>query len=207
MDATPLRVAVADDDQDLRRYLGELLPRLGCQVVASAAGGAELLPRMAEARPELLITDIRMPGMDGIELARAANRELPLPVILLSAHSDTELIARAEADYIMSYLVKPVGEKDLKAAIPLAMQRFRHFQALAAEAATLRQALEDRKLIERAKGTLMRRLRVDEEDAFRRLRLLASSQNRKLVEIGRDVIAADEIFRALEAVVAREHAH
>jgi two-component system, response regulator PdtaR len=207
MPETPLRVAVADDDADLRRYLGELLPRLGCQVVASAPCGAELLPQLAEAKPELLITDIRMPGMDGIELAKAVNRDRPLPVILLSAHSDTELIARAEADYIMSYLVKPVGEKDLRAAIPLAMQRFRHFQALAGEAASLRQALEDRKGIERAKGTLMRRLRVDEEDAFRRLRLLASSQNRKLIDVAREVIAADEVFRALEGVVAREHAH
>jgi AmiR/NasT family two-component response regulator len=197
-----LRVAVADDDADMRRYLHETLPRLGCQVVASAAGGAALLPQLGEARPDLLITDVRMAGMDGIELARAVNRDRPLPVILLSAHSDTELIARAEADYIMAYLIKPVGEKDLRAAIPLAMLRFRHFQALATEAASLRQALEDRKLIEKAKGTLMRRLRVDEEDAFRRLRLLASSQNRKLAEIGRDVLAADEIFRALEGIVA-----
>src|SRR5262245_29636460 len=116
MSETPLRIAVADDDPDIRDYLSAALPRLGYQVVASGSG-PELLEQIHHAPPDLLIADIRMPGMDGIELARAVNRQRPLPVILLSAHSDTELIARAEADYILSYLIKPVGESDLRAAI------------------------------------------------------------------------------------------
>jgi len=204
MNNQALRVAVADDDRDTREYLEEALARMGCQVTASAEGGRALLDRLGATRPDLVITDIKMPDMDGLDLAREVNRSAPVPVILLSAHHDADLVARAGADYIMAYLIKPIGEGDLKTAIPLAMQRFRQFQALAEEAATLRQALEDRKVIEKAKGVLMRRLRVDEENAFRRMRLFASSHNRKVVEVGRQVIAAEEIFRQLEAVHSPE---
>ena len=109
---------------------------------------------------------------------------------------ETELfvLAGSGADYIMAYLAKPVKPVDLQAAVRLAMLRFGHFQSLAKEAADLRQALEDRKLIERAKGSLMRRLRVDEEEAFRRLRQAASGKNLKLVEMSRQVIAAETVF-------------
>jgi response regulator NasT len=196
-----LRVAVADDEKDILEYLEEVLPRLGYEVVASASNGREMASRVRQAKPDLVITDIRMPDMDGIDLANAINRDTQIPVILVSAHHDEELVRRAAADHIMAYLIKPISEAHLKTAIPLAMQRFRHFQALADEAASLRQALEDRKLIEKAKGILMRRLRVDEEDAFRRLRMLASSQNRKLVDVGRAVATAEEVFRQLESIV------
>jgi response regulator NasT len=196
-----LRVAVADDEKDIREYLEEVLPRLGYEVVASASTGREMASRVRQTKPDLVITDIRMPDMDGIDLASAINRDARYAVILVSAHHDEELVRRAAADHIMAYLIKPINEAHLKTAIPLAMLRFRHFQALADEAASLRQALEDRKLIEKAKGILMRRLRVDEEDAFRRLRMLASSQNRKLVEVGRSVASAEEVFRQLEAIV------
>jgi response regulator NasT len=199
-----LRVAVADDDRDIREYLEEVLPRLGHEVAASASNGRDLADQVRRVKPDLVITDIRMPDLDGIELAKEINRDRQVPVILLSAHYDNELVRRAAADHIMAYLVKPINEADLKTAIPVAMQRFRHFMALAEEAANLRQALEDRKVIEKAKGILMRRLRIDEEDAFRRLRMLASSQNRKLVEVGRQIAAADEVFRQFESVTAHQ---
>jgi two-component system, response regulator PdtaR len=98
----------------------------------------------------------------------------------------------------MGYLVKPVKEADVKTAITVAMRRFHHFLAVAREAASLRQALEDRKVIERAKGITMKRLRVDEEEAFRRLRKIASDENRKLVEVAQTVTAAEDVFRKLE---------
>ena len=100
----------------------------------------------------------------------------------------------------MGYLVKPVAEAHIKAAIALAMLRYRHFQALVKEAAELRQALDERKVIERAKGALMKRLRVDEAEAFRRLRSLASEQNLKLVEVGRRIVAAEEVFSQLDRI-------
>jgi response regulator NasT len=200
-----LRIAVADDDRDIREYLEEVLPRLGYEVVASAGNGLDLADQVRRIKPDLVITDIRMPDMDGIELSKEINRDRQVPVILLSAHYDNELVRRAASDHIMAYLIKPITEADLKTAVPVAMLRFRHFMALANEAASLRQALEDRKLIEKAKGILMRRLRIDEEDAFRRLRMLASSQNRKLVEVGREVVSADEVFRQLETIATAGH--
>jgi len=96
----------------------------------------------------------------------------------------------------MALLLKPVGEAQLKAAIPLAVRRFEQYLAVRDEAASLRQALEDRKLVERAKGALTRRLRVGEEEAFRRLRRRSSAANRRLAEVAKDVLQAEDIFRA-----------
>jgi two-component system, response regulator PdtaR len=195
---TPPRVAVADDERDIREYLQEALTRLGWQVEA-AATGRELVDLCRRSRPDLIVTDIKMPDMDGIEAAAAANCDAQIPVILVSAHHDADLLGRLEGVPILGYLVKPITEAHLKAAIAVAMTRFRHFIALKQEAADLRQALEDRKVIERAKGVLMRRLGVDEEEAFRRLRKSASSKNLKLVEMSRQVIAAETVFSDLDA--------
>jgi response regulator NasT len=194
----PLRIAVADDEADTRQFFSELLTHLGYEVVGVAESGAQLVEHSRITRPDLVITDVRMPDMDGIRAVEEINRERPVPVILVTGHHEANLLARGAADYIMAYLSKPTKAVDLEAAIKLAMLRFGHFQALRQEAATLRQALEDRKLIERAKGTVMKRLSVDEEEAFRRLRKLASDHNRKLTEVAQQIINADEVFRLLE---------
>ena len=193
-----LRIALADDEPDVRDYLKEMLPRLGHQVVGVAANGRQLSDVVRSTAPDLVITDIKMPDMDGIESSIEVNRHKQIPVILISAHHDAETLTRVGADHIMGYLIKPISEPELKAAIALAMSRFQHYMALVKEATDLRQALEDRKIIEKAKGIVMRRLRVDEDEAFRRLRKHASDQNQKLAEIGRRVIAAEEIFHELE---------
>jgi AmiR/NasT family two-component response regulator len=117
-------------------------------------------------------------------------------VILVSAYHDPELIKRAEADHVMGYLVKPIKQADLEPVIALTMARFAQLQELRREAADLRQALEDRKLIERAKGVLMKRGRLDEQAAFRRLQKLASDKNLKMVELARMVLTAEEAFDA-----------
>jgi response regulator NasT len=195
----PLRIAIADDELDMREYLQEVLPRLGHAVAAVAETGRQLVSCCRETHPDLVITDIRMPDLDGIETARLVNQDKQTPVLLVSAHHDAELLNRVGGDQlIMGYLVKPVSEANLKTAITVAMVRYQHFLALSREASDLRQALEDRKIIERAKGILMRRLRVDEDEAFRRLRKLATDQNLKLVEVGRRVLASDTIFTQLD---------
>jgi response regulator NasT len=190
----PLRIAVADDEPDMRDYYRTILPRLGHEVVAVAANGVELVELVAQTAPDLVITDIKMPEMDGIDAADRIFRARPTPVILVSAYHDPELIERAEADYIQAYLVKPIKQVELIPAIALAMKRFAQFQALHREADTLRQALEDRKLIERAKGVLMKRGGLDEESAFRRMQKLASAKNQKLAEIARTILTAEEAF-------------
>jgi response regulator NasT len=188
----PLRIAVADDEQDMRDYFQKCLARLGHSVVAVARDGRELVAQCRATRPDLVITDIKMPDMDGIDAAVQIYRERPVPVILVSAFHDATLIERAEADHILGYLVKPIKQADLEPVISLSMRRFEQFEALRRETADLRQALEDRKVIERAKGVLMKRGPLDEQEAFRRMQKLASEKSRKLVEIAQMILVAEE---------------
>jgi response regulator NasT len=186
-----LRIAVADDEPRMRDYFQRMLPRLGHQVVAVARNGKELVEQCRTVHPELVITDVNMPELDGIDAATEIYREQPLPIILVSAYHDAQLIKRAEADHILAYLVKPIKQADLEPAIAIAMRRFEQFQALRQDAADLRQALEDRKIIERAKGIFMKKTGLDEQEAFRRLQKLASERNRKLVEIAHTILATE----------------
>jgi response regulator NasT len=189
-----LRIVVADDEPDMRDYFLKILPHLGHTVVAAATNGQELVELVKTHRPDLVITDIKMPDMDGIDAAARIYKEYAVPVILVSAYHDPELIARAEADHIMGYLVKPIKQVDLQPVIALTQRRFEQFQALRQEAADLRQALEDRKIIERAKGLLMKRAKLDENDAFRRLQRLASDKNLKLAQVARILLTAEEVY-------------
>ncbi|HEU5115221.1 MAG TPA: response regulator, partial [Isosphaeraceae bacterium] len=164
-----LRIAVADDEPDMQDYFRTILPRLGHAVVSVARTGQDLVANCVASHPDLVITDIKMPDMDGIQAAIEIYKQLPVPVILVSAHHDADFIRRAEADHILAYLVKPIKQSDLEPAIAIAMRRFEQFQALRKETTDLKQALEDRKIIERAKGVMMRKAGLDEADAFRRL--------------------------------------
>jgi response regulator NasT len=186
-----LRIAVADDEPDMRQYFQKLLPRLGHQVVAVAENGRELIQQCRTVEPDLVITDIKMPDLDGIDAAVQLYQIRPVPVILVSAFHDPDLIERAEADHILGYLVKPIKQADLEPTIALAMRRFEQFQALRQEATDLRQALEDRKVIERAKGILMQRAQLDEQEAFRQLQELASEQSQKLIEVARRIVMGE----------------
>jgi two-component system, response regulator PdtaR len=193
----PLRIAIADDEPDMRDYFVKILPRLGHQVVVVASTGLELVNQCLTARPDLVITDIKMPDMDGIDAAVRLYQEAVVPVILVSAFHDPGLIERAETDHVMAYLVKPIKQSDLVPTIALAMRRFEQFQQLRHEANDLRQALDDRKTIERAKGILMKRASLDEPGAFRRLQKTASDKNLKLVEAAKMIVTAEEAFQGL----------
>jgi two-component system, response regulator PdtaR len=189
-----LRIAVADDEPRMLDYYREILPVLGHEVVAAAQTGRELVEKARAARPDLLITDIKMPDMDGIEAARQVCQDEVVPVILVSAFSEPELIERAGANHVMAYLVKPIKQKDLEPAIAIVSRRFEEFQALRKEADNLRQAIQDRKVIERAKGILMKRTGQDEAAAFRRLQKLARDTNRKLVEVAQMILTVEEVY-------------
>lgn len=192
-----LRIAIADDERDTRDYLQEMLTRLGHQVQA-VNDGQQLVELCATSRPDLILADVKMPGMDGIEAVQEVNRAGPVPVILITGHHGPDVLSRVGTDHVMAYLVKPVNQADVEAAVMLALMRFNQFRALQEETASLRQALEDRKLLERAKGIVMRRLRWDEDEAFRRIRKLANDKNRKIAEVAASIQKADEIFQALE---------
>jgi response regulator NasT len=187
-----LRIAVAEDETCLKKYLQETLTLLGYQVVCLANSGRELVEQCKALRPDLVITDINLPEMDGLDAAREIYAFEPMPVIIVTAFHDPELIERAEDNHVLAYLVKPIKQQDLEPAIVIAMRRFQEFKTLRQDTDNLRQALEDRKLIERAKGILMRRSSLEEAEAFRRLQKLARDKNRKLVEIAQAVITMEE---------------
>jgi AmiR/NasT family two-component response regulator len=193
-----LRIAVADDEPRMLDYYQDTLPLLGHRVTCAAPTGQDLVRCCRDARPDLVITDIKMPDMDGIDAIVELGREEPIPAILVSAYHDPELFERTKGGHILAYLVKPIKQADLEAAITIAMQRFEQFRALRQEAGALRQALEDRKLIERAKGVLMKRAGLDEEEAFLRLQRLARDFSQKMVEVAQMILRAEAAFQPPE---------
>jgi response regulator NasT len=196
MPTRSLRIVIADDVPEMRTFLQRLLQRLGHSPI-TVENGRQLVEVCSKAEPDLIIADVKMPEMDGIEAAEQLSQR-PVPIILVSGYHDAETLDRATTGNIMAYLVKPVEEADLKAAIAVSMARFQRIQEAEQETARLRQSLEERKLIERAKGTLMNRLGISEPEAFRRMRNYATHHNRKLVDIAQQITAAEETFQALD---------
>ena len=139
-----------------------------------------------------------MPGLDGLAAVEALGQEVAAPVIVVTGYADDAWVEKAKAAGVSAYLLKPVTEQDLPPAIALARAQFEREQALRREAAELRQTLEDRKLVERAKGAVTRRVGIAEDEAYRRLRKYASDRNQKLAEAARLILDAEEIFRALD---------
>jgi response regulator NasT len=196
-----LRIAVADDEPQMRGYYEQMLPLCGYEVVAVAGSGRDLVEQCRRTQPDLVLSDVRMPDGDGLDASREICGERQLPFILVSAYHDPELISRVLEHPVAAYLVKPLCQGDLEATIPLMMRRFQEMQALREETATLRRSLEERKIVERAKGAMMKRMGLGEQEVFRRLRKLASNRNRKLAEIAEQVLQAEEIFQSLEGEV------
>mgnify|MGYP001420222306 CR=1 FL=1 len=190
----PLKIAVADDEPDMREYFEKILPHMGHEVVAVCEDGKQLVEQAQATHPDLIITDIKMPKLDGIEAANIIAAECPLPVILVSGYLDPELIRRAEDDHVLAYLVKPIKRNDLEASIAIAMRRFEQFQQLRSESTNLAQAYEDRRLIERAKSALMKLGNLDEQSAFVRLQKIAIQKQLRLVDVARSVLLTAEVI-------------
>lgn len=189
-----LRILIADDESIRLLSLRKQLAALGHNVVAEASTGDEAVTLAGSALPDLAILDIKMPVMDGIEAAEKITQARPIPIILLTAYDEAQLVERAAQANISAYLMKPVAEEDLLPAITLALARFRQFQALRQEVADLREALEARKTIERAKGILMRRLNLSEDEAFRRLQKQSQDSNRRLAQVAEAIVVADQFL-------------
>lgn len=189
-----LRILIADDEAIRVMTLRTQLRALGFDVVAEATNGREAVELAERHQPDLAILDIKMPELDGIAAAREITARGPIPVILLTAYSEPELVERATEAGVFAYLVKPVSEEDLLPTILLARARFEEFRLLQKEVADLREALEARKVIERAKGILMKRLGISEAEAFRRMQVQSQKENKKLVEIARAIVTAHGVL-------------
>jgi AmiR/NasT family two-component response regulator len=189
-----LRVLIAEDEKVIAMGLRAQLKALGHTVVAEATNGRQAVALARELKPDLVVLDIKMPEMDGIEAAQAITAERPIPVILLTAYKEEQLAQRAAQAGIYTYLVKPISKDDLMPAILLARARFGEFQQLNKEISDLKEALEARKLIERAKGILMERRQLTEAEAFRRLQMMSQNQRMKLVDVARSIIIAEKVL-------------
>jgi AmiR/NasT family two-component response regulator len=188
----PLRVAVADDEPIMQMYLEETVSDFGHTVVSAAGDGLELLEHCRELLPDLVITDIKMPRLDGFLAMREICRECPLPVVFITGYDERERALQAERECVLVYLMKPVGEADLRLAIDLVMQRYEQFQAIHEEEPDLRKALCNRVHVENAKALLAKRLGLDDGEAFQYLCERARENGQSLLCAAMDVLTATQ---------------
>lgn len=184
-----MRVLVAEDDPVIALGLAERLRTLGHEPVGPVNDGEQAVAMAKQSLPDLYLFDIEMPNLDGLAAAvRLADAGLRRPVVVITGVDDPSLVERSIASGVSAYLTKPVDARELEAAITLAQLRQAEFEALEAEVDRAQQALEDRKLVERAKGLLMSALQLSEQDAFRRLQKTARERNLRLAEVARRIV-------------------
>jgi response regulator NasT len=188
------RILVVEDDALQRANMTELLVKLGYEVVGEAEDAAGAIARARELRPHLVMMDIQMPGdLDGIDAAATLTAENLAPVLLVSAHSQPDYVARANEASVAGYLIKPVTERNLQPAIEVVIARFREYQALAAETRDLRDQLETRKLVERAKSVLMAQYGLSEGEAFRRIQKTSMDTRKPMRAIAEAILLTNQV--------------
>jgi AmiR/NasT family two-component response regulator len=184
-----MRILIAEDETIIRLDLRELLEKAGFEVCAEARDGVEAVELARSEEPDLAVLDVKMPKMDGIEAARKILDERPIPIVMLTAYGQQELVSRAVEAGVFGYLVKPFRETDLLPAIATARVRYEELAALREEAESLAEALAARKAIERAKGLLMEKEGLTEQEAFERLRKASQVSGRPLRVVAEAVVA------------------
>lgn len=187
------RIIIADDESLIRMDLREMLSHLGYDVIGEAADGREAVELADRLRPDLVIMDIRMPEVDGISAAQDLAVRRIAPVVLLTAYSEQSLIGRAKDAGVCGYLVKPFRETELMPVIELALSRFRAMCDLEQEVTDLREALETRKLVERAKGVLMEVHGLRESEAFNRMRKTSMDNRKSMREVAEAILLTYEV--------------
>lgn len=200
-----LRILAADADAAVRVFYRTALATFGHDAVA-AGSGRELLELFRASAPDLVLTEARLPDADGVELAATLCRDRPVPVVLVSSTPDPEAVGGAAGCHVLGYLAKPVSPAALAAAAAVAVRCFERLRTLEDELGQVRQALEERKLVERAKGAVMQFTGVSEEEAYRRMRKLATDRGQKLIDVARQVMSAGEVFGHLAKVAGRQSA-
>lgn len=198
--ADGMRVLIGEDEPPVAEALQAALESLGYAVAGIAHDGIDTLAKAEALDPQLILLDIRMPQMDGVEAAGKIMARRPVPIILITAHAESSLIERAVQAGVMAYLVKPFKPQELAAAIRIALARFADLMALRKDVVTLKEALILRRQVEQAKGILTQRMRISEAEAHKRLQQLARQERCTLAAAARRVIAADQFFANLETL-------
>lgn len=190
--AAPLRILIAEDEALIRTDLAEMLAEQGYEVVGQASDGQQAVALAEQLRPDLAIFDVKMPVMDGLAAAEAVGSQRICPVIMLTAFSQKELVERARDAGVMAYVVKPFSASDVLPAIEVAASRWAELKALESEVADLGERLETRKAVEKAKGVLMKKLKISEADAFRWIQKTAMDRRMGMREVADAVVAGME---------------
>ena len=185
-----LKILLADDEAILRLDLREMLTDAGHEVIGEAANGEEAVKLARELKPEFVIMDVKMPIMDGLTAAKLIAADNIAPVLLLTAYSQQDIVEKASEAGVIAYLVKPIREEQLFPAMEIAQKRFMEMQKLNMELAQLKDSLETRKLLDRAKGILMAAHGMTEQEAYRKMQQFSMAKRISLKELAESIIAA-----------------
>ena len=190
-----MKVLIAEDDPVVALGLSERVRTLGHEPIGPVGDGEQAVTEAKASLPDLYLFDIEMPTLDGLAAAvQLAGEGFRRPVVIVTGVDDPSLVERSIASGVSAYLTKPIDTRELEAAIKLAAARHAEFEALEAEVSKAQQALEDRKLVERAKGLLMSALKLSEQDAFRRLQLTARERNLRLADVARRIVEQQSLL-------------
>jgi len=187
-----LRIIIADNESIIRMDLKEMLEEAGHTIVAEASNGAKAVDLVREHQPDLVIMDIKMPEMDGITAAKIISNEKIAPVLLLTAFSQKDIVEKAKDSGVLAYLVKPVKEANLFPAIEIAVSRFQEFAELEQELENVKNSLETRKLLDRAKGILMDAYNLSETEAYRRIQQYSMSKRKSIKDVAEAIVGASK---------------
>ena len=201
---SPHRIIIADDESLIRLDLREMLTHLGYDVIAEAGDGQAAVDLALKLQPDLVVMDIKMPEVDGITAAEILTRERIAPVVLLTAYSDQALVDRAKEAGVVGYVVKPFREAELMPVIELSLARFEEFRTLEQEVGGLKEALESRKIVERAKGVLMEVHGLRESEAFHRIRKTSMDARKSMKEVAEAILLTHEMDLGTSAAVVND---
>jgi response regulator NasT len=189
-----LKIVVVEDDNTVRQFLKDVLEnQLHHQVIGEAATGTDMVRTALALEPDLIVFDIHLPRMNGLDALRQIYQERIIAAVAITADRDQELVRRALEEHVLAFLVKPVEAHQLGPAILIAWAQFDELRELSAENASLRQTLQNRKIIERAKGVLMKRYRWSEAEAFRRLQKGAMNRRTSMIQLAQAVLNGVEV--------------
>jgi response regulator NasT len=193
MQKKKLRILLVDDESIIRLDLKEMLEEQGHQVIGEASDGAIAIDLASQLKPDLIIMDIKMPNMDGLEAIRHINQNKRIPTIMLTAYSQPELVEQAVDLGVFAFLVKPIKEADIVPTLEVALARADELKALEAEVGDLKENLATRKLVEKAKGILMESYGLTESAAFRKIQKLSMDRRKPIKEVADAIILARDV--------------
>jgi two-component system, response regulator PdtaR len=192
--ARRIRVLICEDEGLTALRLKKALANLGYEVIGEAKNGEEAVAQAALLQPDAILMDVRMPKLDGISATEQIMQARPTAIVMITAYSERELVEAALRAGASGYLVKPVSDEQIEPALAVALSKFGELRDLGSEVTGLKEALEARKVVERAKGILMRRLQLPEDEAYRRLQKLSRDRRQNLKQTAEQVVAAADLL-------------